>query len=147
MKFSNLETKSSEIYKPSPRAPVIQRLGSGREAQRLNVFLFVVSRGRRNFRRSEVKLGCKSPVTNFSLWFQESTISAAIRTGNETAQAFGVCRCDREIELISASWVLAACAKHHARAALGYLRIGAGNSHQFHAVTPGRLNSPDPVPP
>ena len=60
-------------------------------------FLFAVSRSQDNSRRPIVKLDCKSSVTDFSLWFQESTISPVIRTGNETAQAFGVCQCDREL--------------------------------------------------
>ena len=105
-----------------------------------NAFVFDVGRGRDNSRRPKVKLGCESPDTDSSLWFQQSTISAATRTGDETAQASGVCRRDPEVEITSASGVLAARAKHHSRSPLApdprYLRIGARNSHQFHVVTP-----------
>jgi hypothetical protein len=41
-------------------------------------------------------------------------MAVAIRTGDKTAQTAGVCGRDLEIELKSASGVLAACSIHHA---------------------------------
>jgi hypothetical protein len=70
-------------------------------------------------------------------------MAVATRTGDKPAQAFGVCRRDPEIELITASGVLAACAKYHARSLippdLRCVQIGACNFHQFQAVTPYKL--------
>ncbi len=41
-------------------------------------------------------------------------MAMAIRTGDKTAQAAGICGRDLEVELKSASAVLAACSIHHA---------------------------------
>ncbi len=45
-------------------------------------------------------------------------MAVAIRTGDKTAQTAGVCGRDLEIELKSASAVLAACSIHHALSAI-----------------------------
>jgi hypothetical protein len=80
--------------------------------------VFVISARRDNSRRPKVELCCESLVTDSSLRFQESTMAVAIRTGDKTAQTAGVCGRDPEIELKSASAVLAACSIHHALSAI-----------------------------